>query len=130
MSPIFAIAVIWTWHCFWMAMLTYAVGRAAYEVTGWPVFVQRVWRNRIPIPRLVWPMSGRWMISLLFLMITLMLTDVARGSWNIWRIGFPIHLSWSSVILRAAPIIIEPACFWRQWRRGLVNDYQDWSKPA
>lgn len=127
MSPILAIALIWTWHTFWMSLLTYAVGRAAYAHAGNPIrrhprWIHLFWKISVPKPY-YWPVSGRWLITALLLMITVMMGDVARGTWTIWHRHYDVPISWWTVFWRGFPIFIEPACFWRQWTRGLTNDY-------
>ena len=125
MNEIFVISLIWSWHAFWMALLTYSIAKAAFSHTGLPVCsptscdISGPCRWRI----VKWPVSGRWLLTFLCLMITLMILDVARVSWRVWSLDYPTSLSWDSVLLRASPIWIEPWTFWRQWRRGLTNDY-------
>lgn len=127
MEPIHVTTLIWTWHTFWMFSLTYAVGRAAYRHGGWPIarpgtcIVDGPCRFSI----LKWPVSGRWLLTALLLMISLMIFDVTRVAWKIMLEDYPTQITWFNVIIRGAPIFIEPWVFIRQIRRGLTNDYQD-----
>lgn len=107
-EPLFWIAFIWTWHFAWLALLTYALGKAAHSHSGWPS----------------WPCSGRWMMTALLAAVTLMVGDLARVIWEVVlgdRTGGTVH--WDSVIIRALPLPIAPWVFYRQIRRGLANDY-------
>jgi hypothetical protein len=71
---------------------------------------------------IVWPVSGRWLLTALCLLITVMILDVARVSWRVALSDFPTSITWRNVLVRAAPIGIEPWVFVRQWRYGLTND--------
>lgn len=124
MDQITALALIWMWHALWMALLTYAVGRAAHRTVGWPIHYPMTCRIRggCKVRILVWPVAGRWLLTALFLMITWMIGDVAHVVWTASLRNYPTNIGWDNVALRAAPIILEPWMFWRQWSRGLTND--------
>ena len=124
-DQITVLAYIWTWHFIWMALLTYAVGKAAHTNTGWPVHKPKTCKlfGGCKVRFIVWPVSGRWLITALFLMITLMIGHVCHVAWKVALNDYPTTIGWDNVALRAAPLLLEPWTFWRQWRRGLTNDY-------
>ena len=125
MEPLPVIMFVWVWHFFWMLLLTIAVGMAAYSHNGgWPFSHPASCKLQGPCKFRVihWPISGRWLITGLFLMITCMIGDIALLSIRVWRDDIPTTLTWQNVLVRAAPIFLEPWVFWRQWKQGLVND--------
>ena len=126
MEAITALALIWTWHFFWMLLLTYAISKAAFRYAGWPFCSPDSCRltGNCRWRVLTWPVSGRWILAGLFLMITLMVGDVARVAWQIAIDPRPVEIGWWNVVIRASPIFLEPWTFWRQWKRGLTNDYE------
>ena len=108
MSALTVIALIWSWHLVWMVLVTLAVGQAAYRHSGWPVS---------------WPVSGRWILALLFATWVFVLGDVTRAIWSVNFDARPNpHVGWMSVVVRALPVPVGPWLFWRQWRHGLAND--------
>jgi hypothetical protein len=132
LREITVLALVWSWHVFWLGLLTCSVGRAAYSHTGSPFrrhprWLHLFWKIKVPKP-FYWPVSGRWLLTALLLLITIMIFDVTRVTWIIAHHHYPTTITWWNVIVRASPIIIEPWTFWRQWRRGLTNDYP--KKPA
>lgn len=126
MNLVFVVAVIWTWHAFWMLLLTYAIGRAAHTHTGWPVCKPESCRiiggRKCKWRVFKWPVAGRWLLTALCFMVTLMIADIAKLAWEVYANDYPNRIDWQYVLVRALPIWIEPWTFWRQWRVGLTND--------
>ena len=107
-------------------MLTYAVGKAAHTHSGWPFCRPEACRliggGRCKWRVIKWPISGRWLLTLLFVSWVFVLSDVTRALWEIYFTDFPTETEWSSVAVRALPVPIGPWVFFRQWSRGLTND--------
>lgn len=102
------LAIVWLWHAFWLILLTLAIGQAAHRITGSPF---------------QWPVPGRWLLTFLFIMFTIMVGDVARIIFTHNILDNQLReVPWTQPLLRIIPIPIEPWVFWRQWTRGLTND--------
>lgn len=110
-----------------MFALTYAVGRAALRHGGWPFARPGTCALHGPcrFGIIKWPVTGRWLLTALLLMISIMIFDVARVAWRVMLDDYPTQITWFNVITRGAPIFIEPWVFIRQIQRGLTNDYSD-----
>lgn len=125
MSLHFMLVALWFWHFLFVGLLTYAIGRAAYNKVGRPRLIEGwTWVSffRFRFPWLRWPIQGRWLLTALLAEFCVIFADVALRAYGNLDKAHQANVTWPQVILRALPCMIEPWVFLRQWKRGLLND--------
>lgn len=124
MTPERMLALVWSTHAVTIGLITLALMRSAYRINGSPFEVRSTaGRFRLRYPAPVWPVAGRWLLSALFIVFTSVFIDIARVTLERNVYDSPdVRVTWTRVVIRFVPLLIEPWVFWRLWRVGLTTD--------